>query len=211
MTAQPASPIVAPTDRRLSDRRRSERRKPRTPLARLMGRLALMAVGWGAAVTLIAFSRLVGDDRAIDARMATILAIFFAGGVIGAVTAFPTAVVLVMRRPQKTARFAAMVVSLTLGTVGFTGFLFYLHFNRYYAAWHAEPFTHDWLWQTLFTGAQAVYIFAVTGLPLLFPAGIPLLFAAGLMFSRTDGRRGKARERRGDRAGTIPGEARGQL
>ncbi|MEI2387149.1 hypothetical protein [Breoghania sp. JC706] len=192
----------------------ASRRKPRTPLVRLLARLGMMALGWGAAVTLIAFSRLVGDDRPLDGRMATILAIFFAGGVIGAVTAFPTAVMLVLRRPQKTARFAAMVVSLTLGTVGFTGFLFYLHFNRYYATWHADPFTRDWVWQTLFTGAQAVYIFAVTGLPLLFPAGIPLLFVAGLMFSRTDGRRGWRPQDgpipRGDRRSGGKG-ARGQL
>ncbi|MDJ0931384.1 hypothetical protein [Breoghania sp.] len=197
MNAQPALPIAAS-----ADRRRIDRRKPRTPLARLLERLALMAIGWGAAVTLIVFSRFIGDDRAIDARMGAILSIFFAGAVIEAVTGFPTAVILVMRRRQKTARFAAMVVSLTLGTIGFTGFLFYLHFNRYYAAWHAEPFTHNWLWQTLLTGAQAVYIFAVTGMPLLFPAGIPLLFAAGLLFSRTDGRRGAVRNRRNRGTGT---------
>ncbi|WP_321341610.1 hypothetical protein [Breoghania sp.] len=206
MTAQPSHPV-----RPFVERRRTDRRKPRVPLWRLIGRLMAIAGGWGIAMAAIAFTRLYGDAQAVDGRMAVILTIFFAGGVIGALTGFPTAVILVMRRPQKSARFAAMVVSLTLGTVGFTGFLFYLHFNRYYAAWHADPFTTEWFWQTIFTGAQAVYIFAVNGLPLLFPAGIPLLFAAGLMFSRTDGRRGASRDRRGGPAQRMSEPASQQL
>lgn len=191
MTAAPAHPLPVAAERRFQ-----RRRKPRTPLARLLTRMVVLALMWGCAMALVAFSRLFADDRALDARMASTVAIFFAGGVIGALAAFPAAVILVLKRPQKRARFAAMVISLTVGTVGFTGFLFYLHFNRYYAAWHADPFTGEWVWQTLITGAQAVYIFGVTGLPLLFPAGIPLLFAAALIFSRTDGRRGGVRDRR---------------
>lgn len=176
--------------------RAPDRRAPRPAAVDLVIRLVVIALAWGVSMAVLAGARLFANQRGFDAHVVTTLVIFFAGGTIGALTAFPTAVILVMRRPQKPARFAAMVLSLTIGTVGFTAFLFYLQFNRYYAAWHADPFTIDWMWQTVMTGGQAVYIFAVTGLPLFFPAGLALLFAAGMIFARTDGRRGAVSDRR---------------
>ena len=77
-----------------------------------------------------------------------------------------------------------MSFTLILGTAGITAFFFFLQYRLYYAQWHDQSFSEMWIVQMLFTGATAVYIFAVSGLRMLLPFGLPVLFGAALVFAR---------------------------
>ena len=89
-------------------------------------------------------------------------------------------------RPQPSARFAAMFIGLTAGTVGFSAFLHFLDYRSFYAQYHSPTFKY-WVGEQIMTGAGSVYIFMVQITPLLLPWGVVLLFAICAFHARATG------------------------
>ncbi len=144
---------------------------------------ALFAPAYGAAITTAVIGHMVWREQAIGMRMLAVVILFALGGTIAGFAAWLTAATIAGAR-RRAQRFAAMTFALTLATAGFTAFLFFLQFQVYYAQWHDEAFSRMWVWQVLFTGASAVYIFISSGLRMLLPFGLPVLFFAAWLFAR---------------------------
>lgn len=81
------------------------------------------------------------------------------------------------------AAFAAVFVCLATLTIAATAFGYAIHYRVYYAQWHAEPFTVDWMFQLLFTGLASLVQFAVLGLRHYLPIGLPALFVVSFWYS----------------------------
>ena len=152
-------------------------------LVRSLPKAALFAPFYGAAVTASVVVHMVRHDQAYGLRMLAVIILFALGGTVGGFLAWVVAATVAGARPRS-ARFAAMSFTLILGTAGITAFFFFLQYRLYYAQWHDQSFSEMWIVQMLFTGASAVYIFAVSGLRMLLPFGLLVLFGAALIFAR---------------------------
>jgi hypothetical protein len=141
------------------------------------------AILWAAVLAGSAAAWLWVAERFATSQWQTILAVFAMGGLI----AFPSglwAARLLSPAGSPQRRFAAAFLSLGLASVLGVAFVFSMQYRVYYAQWH-EPFpTIPWFFQLAFTGAGAVYQFAVLGMRMLFPVAFVALFAAGLWHAR---------------------------
>lgn len=147
-------------------------------------RIALVgAVAWAIAMAASAGINLLLQGWETAAAIVAIMSLFAMGGAF----AFPIglfAAQLLSRGRPGTVVFAAGLVSLFAATALVTGGLYALQYRSYYAEWHGPPFSMRWLFQFAFTGAGALYQFAVLGIRLYFPVGFVALFAAALWFVR---------------------------
>jgi hypothetical protein len=78
---------------------------------------------------------------------------------------------------------AALLIGLTLSTIGLTALIYLFQFRSYYAIWHDNVGAHDWYWQQFFTTASAFYQFAVLGTRLYMPLGPLVLITAAYILS----------------------------
>jgi hypothetical protein len=140
-------------------------------------------IGWTLVVTAGAAAGILMRGWETPQRI-TEVAIVYA---VGAAIAFPVALFLARfvsyRRPAEAA-FAAMFLALALSTIGITALIFALDYRTYYAEWHEEFGTITWIFQLVFTIANAIIQFAVLGVRLFFPVGFIALFVASLWFAR---------------------------
>jgi hypothetical protein len=107
----------------------------------------------------------------LTSHLTALTLVYFFGGALS----WPVVVLLVRRfarqRPTS-ARFAAFFLALSIGTAAMTAFLFAMDYRWFYSRWHAPFGSLIWIFQFLFTGASAVYQFAVLGLALFLPLGL---------------------------------------
>ncbi|ADZ70017.1 hypothetical protein [Polymorphum gilvum] len=145
---------------------------------------ALFAPLWALAMAGLAAGHLWWAEQGLTARTLAIVLLFAAGGLLGSFVAWIAAAVVACLRRHPSARFAAMVLSLGIGTVATTALLFFLQFRAYYAQWHDATLSKAWIVETLMTGATAAYLFGIEGMRILLPWGLPLLLLAALVFTR---------------------------
>jgi hypothetical protein len=151
----------------------------------LPGFVSLIAgsAGWAAAMAASAAVALFFDARLTSAQSDTIIFIYALGGLL----AFPAALYatrLFALGASAERRFAAALLFLGLATILATAFVFSMQYRLYFAQWHQDFPSIGWVFQLVFTGASAVYQFAVLGTRLFFPLGFVLLFAASLLVAR---------------------------
>lgn len=115
-------------------------------------------------------------------RVALIAAVFFIGGTAGATAAFALCAPLARGRPG-TARFSVAAIGHAVLVPLATAFVFFLQHRMYYAQWHGPALTEIWFWQVGFTGAAALYFFAVGAVKYIFPGGLALLMLAAALFA----------------------------
>lgn len=148
------------------------------PLTAFAGALVWAGAMAGSAAVWLALS-----DRLGSARVTAILATFALGGAL----AFPPALALtrlIARNRGGEQRFATAFAVFGLASVLGVAFVFFMHYRLYYARWH-EPFPSVvWAFQFVFTGAAAVYQFAVLGLRMFFPVGLVALLLVSLWQAR---------------------------
>lgn len=151
------------------------------------GRAGLFAIVFAAAC----FLAFLGDawlaGRPVDSRLRLAIALFAAGAFMAGFLAWLIAGRMLAGKVP-TARFAGATVLLTLGTPAASAFAFFLQYRLYYAAWHGPPLTLGWVFELIFTGVGAAYLFVVTGLPLFLPLGLPVLFGAAAAITAWAGR-----------------------
>ncbi|MCC2112045.1 MAG: hypothetical protein KDJ16_08440 [Hyphomicrobiales bacterium] len=182
IASDPATPpVVAGTDER---RKAARRRLPPGTLRRAV----VFATAYGAALTAAVALDIALLGHAFGGRVASVIALFGAAGLVAGFLAWPVAEFVVGRQRPATARFAAMVVGLAFLTPGIAALIYFLQYRTYFAAFHDEAFTIIWVYQVLFTGAAAAFQFAVAGLRLLTPFGLVVLIMSGIAFARS-GRR----------------------
>ncbi|EKF19682.1 hypothetical protein [Nitratireductor pacificus] len=147
------------------------------PRAALLGALV-----WGAAMGVNAFGFLWFSEWQTPLRMLAITFIF----ALGAAIAFPIGQIIDRalsrsERPEK--RFAAAFLAFSTATVGTTALVYALQYRMYYAQWHGELFTLQWVLEFVFTTLGAFYQFAVLGLRIYFPWGFAALFPLCIFYA----------------------------
>lgn len=130
-------------------------------------------------------------EQPLSARIVAASLIFFAGGLAGGGFAW-IATALFARGRVWSARFSLALIANAVSVPPATAFLFFLQYRTYYAQWHEDPFTTVWVWQIAFTGATALYLFAVSAVKYIFPLGLPLLFGIAAVSARCTGMRNRA-------------------
>jgi len=130
-----------------------------------------------------ALSALYLRNGLLTSHLPALLIVYFLGGALAWPLMLPLARLLAHRRPLEV-RFAAFFLTLSLGTVAMTAFLFAMDYRWFYARWHAPFGTLVWTFQFAFTGASAVYQFAVLGAGLFLPLGFIVLVAVSLYLAR---------------------------
>ncbi|WP_150525902.1 hypothetical protein [Roseibium sediminis] len=141
------------------------------------GRSAVFALVWSLMITALAAFQLTQAGRSLEDGRLDTLGFLAVGSFLGAIFALVFTVFVRRFRPQTSARFAAMFIGLTMGTVGFSAFLHFLDYRSYYASWHSSTFKY-WVGEQIMTGAGSLYIFLVHVTPLLMPWGVVLLLGA---------------------------------
>ncbi|MBA4610512.1 hypothetical protein H1W37_02505 [Stappia taiwanensis] len=149
----------------------------------------LFALVWTLIIAGLAAALTLGREEALSGRSLAVIAVYATGSFTGGLISWGIARLVTLRRPHRSARFAAMLICLTVTTAGFSAFLFYLQLRAYYAAWHAHDFSYRMIWEQLFTGATTAYIFGVMGARRLLPFAIVPLLAASWYFARIEPRR----------------------
>ncbi|MEM8811651.1 MAG: hypothetical protein AAGF59_03465 [Pseudomonadota bacterium] len=139
----------------------------------------LFATGFAAMVPVHALAR----DQVVDGRIATIAVVFLVGSLPGLLTAW-LIVALLGSRGNWSARFSLALIAIMVCVPLATAFIFFLQYRIYFSAWHDPAFTEVWIWQILFTGATAVYLFVVSAIPFILPLGLLLIVAAAWSFAR---------------------------
>jgi hypothetical protein len=130
---------------------------------------------WGICVSAVLFISLWMTDRLETGHLTALMVVFATGAALAWVLSVVALSALTRWLVLSAASRAALAAcGLGLATIGVTALLFALDYRAFYARWHADAFTRDWILQFLFTGASAVYQFLVLGLRLYLPLG-PLL------------------------------------
>jgi len=120
---------------------------------------------------------------AFDKNLLPALLPYLVGAFVGGLFGHAMASLLPASRPS-TVRFAAFFAATAVTTLGFTAFFFYIPQRAYFAQWHADAFSIQWLFQAVFTGIGASYLFVAAGLRPLLPWAVLALALASLSFSR---------------------------
>nr|WP_205926316.1 MULTISPECIES: hypothetical protein [unclassified Rhizobium] len=130
-----------------------------------------------------ALAALYWRNGLLSSHLAALTLVYFFGGAL----AWPILVPLTQRftrsRPVS-ARFAAFFLMLSIGTAAMTAFLFSMDYRWFYSRWHAPFGSLIWTFQLLYTGASAVYQFAILGLSLFLPFGLLCLIAVSAYLAR---------------------------
>nr|WP_267550887.1 hypothetical protein [Rhizobium rhizogenes] len=119
----------------------------------------------------------------LTSHLTALTLVYFFGGALSWLVMVPLTERFTKHRPSS-ARFAAFFLVLSVGTVAATAFLFAMDYRWFYARWHAPFGSLIWIFQFVFTGASAVYQFAVLGLTLFLPFGLFFLIAAATYLAR---------------------------
>jgi hypothetical protein len=145
--------------------------------------LVLGALSWGVMMSLSAsFAIYFRNGLQIDSAL-DLVALYFLGGLM----AWPFSISFARfcaRGKAVETRFAASVLWLSLGTMAMTAFLFAMDYRIFYSRWHAPFGSIIWMFQFAFTGASAVYQFAVLGSRLFMPLGLPFLLVTSFYLAR---------------------------
>jgi hypothetical protein len=145
--------------------------------------MVLGALAWGSMMALsAALAIYVRNGFETDSALQLVI-LYFLGGLL----AWPGAISLARfcgyGSPIET-RFAAHLLWLSIGTMAMTAFLFALDYRIFYSRWHAPFGSIIWMFQFAFTGASAVYQFAVLGSRLFMPLGLLFLVATSSYLAR---------------------------
>jgi len=153
----------------------------------------VFALVWACLITAAVAALTLGlRNEGLSGRSLAVLAVFALGSFLGGWLGWGAARILSWpRRRRPVARFAAMLITLSLGTAGITGFLFFLQMRAYYDPWHTNAVSMRMFWETAFTAATSSYIFGVMGARMLLPVMLVPLFAAAWYFARIQPRAGK--------------------
>jgi magnesium-transporting ATPase (P-type) len=146
----------------------------------------LFALVWSGTISACVAMLTLGRGEALSGRSVAVIAVFFVGSFLGAWMSWGIARLLTWRRRRRSARFAAMVVCLSVLTASLTAFLFFLQLRGYYASSHTHELSVRMLWEQVFTGATTAYIFGVMGARVLLPFMLLPLFAASWYFARIE-------------------------
>ncbi|MGY5776800.1 hypothetical protein [Rhizobium sp. LEGMi135b] len=119
----------------------------------------------------------------LTSHLTALTLVYFFGGALAWPILVPLTRRFARRRPTS-ARFAAFFLALSIGTAAMTAFLFAMDYRWFYSRWHAPFGSLIWTFQFLFTGASAVYQFAVLGLALFLPFGLLCLIAVSAYLAR---------------------------
>lgn len=119
----------------------------------------------------------------VDRQTVSILAVYFSGGLIGCLLAWPFIVFVGNRvsMPVATVFAAFMLTGLTLGA---TAGVLALDYRAYYAQWHDDILSKIWLYQQFYTALGSTYQFAVIGIRLYWPIGVLCIIPASLWLAR---------------------------
>ena len=148
------------------------------------GLLLAASVAWGALMALSAYVALVFNfGRQLDDQVSGIIAIYFAGGFIGFLAAYPVFLTL-SRRSGPVTRFGLALMLLALCTLGATAGVLALQYRTYYAEWHETIFSRIWFWQQFYTALGSTYQYAVIGTRLYWPLAPVFLLATSWWLSR---------------------------
>ncbi len=140
------------------------------------------SLAWCAAVSLCVWFNSRFMSWGIDPQRLTVLSIMAAGAVLAFVPGV-TAANLIAGKKRRSQLMAALLIGLTLSTIGVTALVYLFHYRAYYAIWHDHIGSHDWYWQQFFTTASAFYQFAVLGTRLYLPWGPVVLIGAAYILS----------------------------
>lgn len=141
------------------------------------------SVFWSLAMGLSAFVSLVMLGWQMNAHMVPVVVLFLLAGLPGGYIGWLIADYLTKTKGADQ-KFAALVVSLVFFTAMIAAILFALQYRQYYSEFHSSAFTIGWVFQFLFTGFAAFYLFAVQGARLFLPVGVPALLCAGFIYAR---------------------------
>lgn len=143
---------------------------------------AIFTILWGGLIgVMIALPLFLKGHRSPhDMQLVLIICVFG-----GSISAFLTRIIsrwLVSTR-RKSARFAATIILLSVGTVATTSLMFTMQFRTYFAQWHQTTFTTEWVFQLLFTSAYSSYLFGSTALhSLISPMNVAILILCAWIF-----------------------------
>ena len=141
------------------------------------------ALCWGAAMAASAITALYLRNGLLTSHITPLTLVYFFGGALSWPILVPLTRRFARRRPTS-ARFAAFFLALSIGTAAMTAFLFAMDYRWFYSRWHAPFGSLIWIFQFLFTGASAVYQFAVLGLILFLPFGLLCLTVVSAYLAR---------------------------
>jgi hypothetical protein len=146
-------------------------------------RTALLgSILWCAAISLCVWFNIRFLSWGSDGQRLQVILIIAGGALIGFLPGI-TVARLVAQHKSQSQYMAALLIGLTLSTIGLTALIYLFHFRSYYAIWHDNIGAHDWYWQQFFTTASAFYQFAVLGTRLYMPFGPLVLIAAAYILS----------------------------
>ncbi|MFD1744107.1 hypothetical protein ACFSE1_01410 [Rhizobium helianthi] len=145
----------------------------------------LYALCWGVVCALLVVLNLFLAGRLATLHLPSLLAVFSAGGAAGWLL---SALLLLAGQSflrGRFLRFALAFLLLFCTTLFLTSGLFALHYRSFYAQWHADAFSRDWILQFIFTSASATYQFFVIGTRLFGVASIPAFLAGSAILIRS--------------------------
>lgn len=149
-----------------------------------IARIFASGLAWAAMMTSsAAIGLFLGRDWVAQGRSLELLAIFFAGGLLG----YMTSRFLLAWLPegwQPTRRFASAFILIGAATIGITAFIFALQFRAYFAQWHDDEWSRRYMFETVFTILSAMYQFLVLGLRLYMPLGLIGLLAVSYGYAK---------------------------
>ncbi|GES48581.1 hypothetical protein Rhsp01_01260 [Rhizobium sp. NBRC 114257] len=145
--------------------------------------IACGAIGWGSVMAVSALAALYVRNGLLTSHLGALTLVYFFGGALSWPVLVPLTQRFARQRPTS-ARFAAFFLALSIGTAAMTALLFAMDYRWFYSRWHAPFGSLIWIFQFLFTGASAVYQFAVLGLTLFLPFGLLCLTAVSAYLAR---------------------------
>ena len=140
-----------------------------------------LATGFGSAVAVAADEILAG--RSFGLRTILTVTLFGTAAGIAAMIAWPLAGWVCGRRAAA-ARFSAMVLLLSLGTIGLAGILFVAQRLPLFDIENAPAFSRAAIGGFVWSCLSALGLFAGTGPRLFLPSGLAILAVAGIVFAR---------------------------
>lgn len=171
--------MATPTARDVPDRLPGARR--RRSRWRL-GEAAIFAILYGGVLAGLAALGLAAHQQALGTRGWVVVGAVLCGAAAGGLLAWTTAARLAGRRPAS-ARFAAMLVLLTVGTAAGLAATLFVRLAAPVPWMHPERSALETVFSIVGIGLKAVYVTAAAGLPLLLPWGLLPLFAGAAAFA----------------------------
>jgi len=142
------------------------------------------SLAWGALMTAAAYFSLISEQaRVFGPRVMTILAVYFAGGAIAYLFAFP-ATHWLAKRVSRPLTLILAILALGCFTLAATAGILALNYRAYYAEWHEAAFSIDWFYQQIFTVLGSTFQYLVIGVRLYWPLGPVFLFFAAWWMTR---------------------------